>query len=190
MAPRNLALVFGASLLNPPPSDQYDLQKLKLQCTVVEHLIENYYYIFQGDFSPSLEIKVHHKDVATIPAGMPTQLLSAKKKKTLLRKKKLVIPQNSVGTKAVRSASLGLPLTGGKDEISSSSGSKLAPSTSFHSFEEDSLIDELDHDLNKMKSPKKERRWKEKKKFKKDKKKEKKEEDEKIEMKEESTNVY
>jgi len=71
MGARNLALVFGASLLNPPAIDQYDLANIKLQCSVVEHMITGYGVIFEGEESSSSNTKVREKQVATIPAGNP-----------------------------------------------------------------------------------------------------------------------
>lgn len=70
MGPRNLALVFGASLLNPPAIDQYDLQNIKLQCSVIEHMITGYSFYFEGQESDSAQVR--EKVVATIPAGNPS----------------------------------------------------------------------------------------------------------------------
>ena len=72
MGARNLALVFGASLLNPPAIDQYDLENIKQQCSVVEHMITSYSYIFEGSTeSDGSSQKLREKQVATIPAGNP-----------------------------------------------------------------------------------------------------------------------
>mmetsp|Transcript_126174 Transcript_126174/g.188285 ORF Transcript_126174/g.188285 Transcript_126174/m.188285 type:complete len:428 (-) Transcript_126174:89-1372(-) len=72
MGPRNLALVFGASLLNPPAIDQYDLANIKLQCSVIEHMITGYAYIFENEVDTDANSqKVREKQVATIPAGNP-----------------------------------------------------------------------------------------------------------------------
>lgn len=72
MGPRNLALVFGASLLNPPAIEQYDLANIKLQCSVIEHMITGYSYIFEGEADEAASAqKVREKEVATIPAGKP-----------------------------------------------------------------------------------------------------------------------
>ena len=70
MGAKNLGLVFGASLLNPPSIDQYDLTNIKLQCVVVEQMITHYSYIFEGTESvqPS---RARSRTVATIPAGNP-----------------------------------------------------------------------------------------------------------------------
>ena len=68
MGSRNLALVFGASLLNPPAIEQYDLENIKLQCTVIEYLIDHYSLFFEGQEEGNSHIKAVKK-VATIPAG-------------------------------------------------------------------------------------------------------------------------
>jgi hypothetical protein len=69
MGARNLALVFGASLLNPPP-EKYDLEGIKAQCTVVENMITHYEEIFEGKHTQPAHFKANRqKTVATIPAG-------------------------------------------------------------------------------------------------------------------------
>lgn len=70
MGPKNLALVFGASLLNPLEAEQYDLANIKCQCDLIEHFITNYSYIFEGDKSITSKGRAE-KQVATIPAGAP-----------------------------------------------------------------------------------------------------------------------
>lgn len=75
MGPRNLALVFGASLLNPPAIDQYDLANIKLQCSVIEHMITGYSYYFEGEES-NTSAMLREKAVATIPAGNPKSNLA------------------------------------------------------------------------------------------------------------------
>jgi len=72
MGAKNLGLVFGASLLNPPSIDQYDLVNIKLQCTVIEHMINSYGYLFEGAQPDSQSApKARARTVATIPAGNP-----------------------------------------------------------------------------------------------------------------------
>lgn len=70
MGPRNLALVFGASLLNPPSDVQYDLTNIKYQCDVIEKMITNYGYVFEGNEGEQPTTRLE-KQVATIPAGAP-----------------------------------------------------------------------------------------------------------------------
>lgn len=73
MSAQNLALVFGASLLNPQEMELADLTKIKLQCTAIELLICNYSLIFDDDevidAAPNRQQK--SSSVATIPAGRP-----------------------------------------------------------------------------------------------------------------------
>lgn len=79
MGVRNLALVFGASLLNPPEDVPYDLNNIKLQCEVIEQLIGNYAVIFEGA-QEDQSTKRTEKQVATIPAG-PSKPIAVPKKK-------------------------------------------------------------------------------------------------------------
>ena len=72
MGAKNLGLVFGASLLNPPSIDQYDLANIKLQCSVVERLITSYSFLFEDGEADQNAQKVREKAVATIPAGQPS----------------------------------------------------------------------------------------------------------------------
>jgi len=76
MSAQNLALVFGASLLNPQEMDMADLAKIKLQCTIIELLITNYSMIFDDsevtDVTPARQQQ--RSNVATIPAGRPGTL--------------------------------------------------------------------------------------------------------------------
>ena len=68
MGAKNLALVFGASLLNPPDDVPYDLNSIKAQCDVIEHLIVNYMFVFEGGKAGEPTHRVE-KQMATIPAG-------------------------------------------------------------------------------------------------------------------------
>lgn len=66
MNPKNLSLIFGASLLNPPPSASYSLLQ---QCSLIEIIILNYSYIFEENGGPVLGSR--SKDyLPTIPAGI------------------------------------------------------------------------------------------------------------------------
>jgi len=76
MGAKNLGLVFGASLLNPPSIDQYDLTNIKLQCVVVEQMITHYSYIFEGTESAQ-PTRSRSRTVATIPAGAPQAAATA-----------------------------------------------------------------------------------------------------------------
>jgi len=49
MSAKNLGLVFGASFLNPRDNEQYELENIKLQCTIIETMINYYDYIFEDD---------------------------------------------------------------------------------------------------------------------------------------------
>ena len=96
MGSRNLALVFGASLLNPVVMEQLDLESIKSQCKVIERLIDNYTIIFEGTGSVS-EAK-HTRAVSTIPAGMSATApvsLAEKKKKEYKKKRNSLTLQSS-----------------------------------------------------------------------------------------------
>ena len=71
MGIRNLALIFGASLLNPPPHETIDLISIKLQCSLIELFLMNYKYIFEGEERDKITL-LNLKAVATIPAGNPS----------------------------------------------------------------------------------------------------------------------
>jgi len=68
MGARNLALVFGASLLNPADDEEYDLVNIKAQCDLVELMINHYSAIFQG--TSETYVSRAERAVATIPAGI------------------------------------------------------------------------------------------------------------------------
>ena len=80
MGPKNLALVFGASLLNPLDASEYDLANIKSQCDLIEHLITNYAYLFEGEKEGSSSTSRGERQVATIPAGAPKPKPEKKKK--------------------------------------------------------------------------------------------------------------
>ena len=71
MGARNLALIFGASLINPPVGEAYDLLSIKSQCELIEHMINQYSFIFEGN--GEAKMISHTKSVATIPAGAPSR---------------------------------------------------------------------------------------------------------------------
>jgi len=68
MGARNLALVFGASLLNPADDDEYDLVNIKAQCDLIELMINHYSAIFHG--TSETYVSRGERAVATIPAGI------------------------------------------------------------------------------------------------------------------------
>jgi len=68
MGARNLALVFGASLLNPADDDEYDLANIKAQCDLIELMINHYSAIFHG--TSETYVSRGERAVATIPAGI------------------------------------------------------------------------------------------------------------------------
>jgi hypothetical protein len=49
MTSKNLSLVFGASLLNPPPNLAYDVATIKRQCSLVEFIIDFSDAVFVDD---------------------------------------------------------------------------------------------------------------------------------------------
>ena len=70
MGTRNLALIFGASFLNPPITEKYDLENIKLQCEIIENFIIHFSYIFEGNHEIAKSVpSIRLKQVATIPAG-------------------------------------------------------------------------------------------------------------------------
>jgi len=68
MGARNLALVFGASLLNPVEDEEYDLANIKAQCDLIELMINHFSAIFQG--TSETYVSRGERAVATIPAGI------------------------------------------------------------------------------------------------------------------------
>lgn len=74
MDARNLALVFGASLLNPHPEAPFTLMNVQYQNVLVQLLIENYDALFErrtlsGARLPTLQIGRITNNIATIRAG-------------------------------------------------------------------------------------------------------------------------
>ena len=100
MNARNLSLIFGASLLNPPPSSPYLLQQ---QILLIEIFITNYSFIFEGIGSPVPLPK--QKDLPTIPAGLNylniEQQYQAKKRCKESQQKKL-LEKNSRSSKSLQ----------------------------------------------------------------------------------------
>jgi len=102
MGPRNLALVFGASLLNPPEIEQYDLENIKLQCTVVEVMIDLYEYIFESNTENRSFTRSKNKAMPTIPAGRPGISSSSGLPATTLRQKQKTVSGKSKKRNSVR----------------------------------------------------------------------------------------
>jgi len=136
MGAKNLGLVFGASLLNPPSIDQYDLANIKLQCTVIEYMITSYSYLFEGMEPDVQSTKTRARAVATIPAGNPaaagggsnaTTVPPQDRRKGFMKRKSTFFVTNHYSGNSARIQNvISLVNGGGKDRDSVSQGAPLS----------------------------------------------------------------